>query len=66
MHSYNWLEKWKQTIKSLKKVPVDMTVNMTQNMQNRLIFIVVSQVTNKSNSVEQVSLLENNYNRYDI
>ena len=35
-------------------------------MQNRLIFIVVSQVTNKSNSVEQVSLLENNYNRYDI
>lgn len=66
MHSYNWLEKWKQTIKSLKKVPVDMTMNMTQNMQNRLIFIVVSQVTNKSNSVEQVSLLENNYNRYDI
>ena len=64
MHSYNWLEKWKQTIKSLKKVPVDMTMNMTQNMQNRLIFIVVSQVTNKSNSVEQVSLLENNYNRY--
>ena len=66
MHSYNWLEKWKQTIKSLKKVPVDMTMNMTQNMQNRLIFIVVSQVTNKSNSVEQVSLLENNYNRYDM
>ena len=66
MHSYNWLEKWKQTIKSLKKVPVDMTMNMTQNMENRLIFIVVSQVTNKSNSVEQVSLLENNYNRYDI
>lgn len=66
MHSYNWLEKWKQTIKSLKKVPVDMTMNMTQNMQNRLIFIVVSQVANKSNSVEQVSLLENNYNRYDI
>lgn len=64
MHSYNWLEKWKQTIKSLKKVPVDMTMN--RNMQNRLIFIVVSQVTNKSNSVEQVSLLENNYNRYDI
>lgn len=64
MHSYNWLEKWKQTSKSLKKVPVDMTMN--RNMQNRLIFIVVSQVTNKSNSVEQVSLLENNYNRYDI
>lgn len=64
MHSYNWLEKWKQTIKSLKKVPVDMTMN--RNMQNRLIFIVVSQVTNKSNSVEQVSLLENNYNHYDI
>ena len=64
MHSYNWLEKSKQTIKSSKKVPVDMTMN--RNMQNRLIFIVVSQVTNKSNSVEQVSLLENNYNRYDI
>ena len=64
MHSYNWLEKWKQTIKSLKKVPGDMTMN--RNMQNRLIFIVVSQVTNKSNSVEQVSLLENNYNHYDI
>ena len=35
MHSYNWPEKWKQTIKSLKKVPVDMTMNRNILMRSK-------------------------------